>query len=290
ETSLVAPSQAVAPPPLKETPPDDDTVLLPPPVPEAAPQETPDSEETSLVAPPPPPVIKNDNEETVVLTPEKEEPAVELVQATPPETGKKVLWPLFAILGLLLLILGGGIWYLLTDRTMSVFNDNRNTIVQGESFALPGDSDAIKDALERAKVTIVPDSALSGSDTTAVATQTSTPPPSAERKNAGKTATKPATPPTQQSAAANGKEVIAKVKMAQGQRLTLLSLKYYGNKVFWVYIYEYNKSKIGANPNMIPVGMEISVPAKSIYGIDAGSEASIRKAQQRQDAIISKLE
>ncbi|MDR0756648.1 MAG: HU family DNA-binding protein, partial [Tannerella sp.] len=70
ETSLVAPSQAVAPPPLKETPPDDDTVLLPPPVPEAAPQKTPDGEEPALVAPsqavaPPPRKETPPDDETV---------------------------------------------------------------------------------------------------------------------------------------------------------------------------------------------------------------------------------
>lgn len=81
-------------------------------------------------------------------------------------------------------------------------------------------------------------------------------------------------------------EILAKVKIATGNRLTLISLEYYGSKIFWVYLYDYNKAAI-KDPNNIPVGTEILVPAPSLYGIDKHSRASIDKAAARQTEILS---
>lgn len=81
--------------------------------------------------------------------------------------------------------------------------------------------------------------------------------------------------------------VIATIKTKKGDRLNLLALEYYGNKLFWVYIYEHNKSKLG-NPDNIDIGLELDIPAKSLYGIDAGSPASIQKASVKQTQIMSK--
>jgi hypothetical protein len=82
---------------------------------------------------------------------------------------------------------------------------------------------------------------------------------------------------------------LASIKVKPGQRLTLIAEQYYGLKVFWVYIYEYNKTKIGSNPNNIKAGMEILVPAKSLYGIDANSATSIDKATKLQTQIMEGL-
>jgi nucleoid DNA-binding protein/nucleoid-associated protein YgaU len=81
--------------------------------------------------------------------------------------------------------------------------------------------------------------------------------------------------------------VIANVQIKKGDRLNLIALDYYGNKLFWVYIYEHNKAKI-TNPNSIPVGLELEIPAKSVYSIDANDPASIRKASVLQSQILSK--
>lgn len=81
-------------------------------------------------------------------------------------------------------------------------------------------------------------------------------------------------------------EILAKVKIATGNRLTLISLEYYGSKIFWVYLYDYNKAAI-KDPNNIPVGTEILVPAPGLYGIDKHSRASIDKAAARQTEILS---
>lgn len=81
-------------------------------------------------------------------------------------------------------------------------------------------------------------------------------------------------------------EVIARVKIEQGSRLTLISLKYYGSKLFWVYLYEYNKNVI-KDPNNVPIGTVIEVPAPEMYGIDRRDRSSIEKAAARQTEILS---
>ncbi|MDR3141367.1 MAG: HU family DNA-binding protein [Tannerellaceae bacterium] len=91
----------------------------------------------------------------------------------------------------------------------------------------------------------------------------------------------PETNPTSES------NVIANVQIKKGDRLNLIALDYYGNKLFWVYIYEHNKSKI-KNPNSIPVGLELEIPAKSVYNIDANDQASLRRASVLQSQILSK--
>jgi nucleoid DNA-binding protein/nucleoid-associated protein YgaU len=76
------------------------------------------------------------------------------------------------------------------------------------------------------------------------------------------------------------------VVVERGDRLNLFALKYYGNKVFWVYIYQYNQSKLG-NPDNIPVGVELIIPAANEYQIDANNPASVRKASVLQGQILA---
>lgn len=71
-----------------------------------------------------------------------------------------------------------------------------------------------------------------------------------------------------------------------GTRLTLIALEYYQHKVFWVYIYEYNKEQI-KDPNNIPVGTKLAIPAPEVYGIDAKNRESIEKASLLQTQIIA---
>lgn len=81
-------------------------------------------------------------------------------------------------------------------------------------------------------------------------------------------------------------KVIARVKIEPGSRLTLISLKYYGSKLFWVYLYEYNRAVI-TDPNNVPIGTVIEVPAPEMYGIDRRNRSSIEKAAARQTEILS---
>lgn len=84
----------------------------------------------------------------------------------------------------------------------------------------------------------------------------------------------------------SAKKEIGLVKIASGDRLTLISLKYYGHKIFWVYLYEYNKDAI-KDPNNVPIGTVIRVPAPELYGINAQSRSSIEKAAALQTQILA---
>lgn len=93
------------------------------------------------------------------------------------------------------------------------------------------------------------------------------------------------TPQAQKPVVATSGKIIGKVKIGPGDRLTLISLKYYGHKFFWVYLYEANKDVI-KNPNNVPVGTTIKIPAPEVYGIDAYNKASVAKAAALQAKII----
>lgn len=81
-------------------------------------------------------------------------------------------------------------------------------------------------------------------------------------------------------------EDLAVTQIKSGDRLTSISLKYYGHKFFWVYIYKYNDAVI-VDPNNIPIGTEIRIPAPARYGINAKDRASIDKAAALQTEILS---
>lgn len=75
----------------------------------------------------------------------------------------------------------------------------------------------------------------------------------------------------------NKSDEIEYITIKNGDRLTLFSLKKYGNKVFWVYIYEENKSRI-SNPDNIPIGTRLVLPSAKKYKIDAEDNNSINAA------------
>ena len=75
------------------------------------------------------------------------------------------------------------------------------------------------------------------------------------------------------------------VVIQTGDRLTLISLKYYGHKIFWVYLYLANKESI-PNPNSVAIGTQIHIPVPETYNIDANDEQSIRKAAALQTEIL----
>ena len=201
---------------------------------------------------------------------------------------------LLAILFCLLFILiGGGCWYFFFyNKSMDEFYTERfnNRIPEASISSLPADSvlsnqepeesPAALDSTTNVQVEIE----IEKIDTTKteVPAQIATPvsEPTVSR-------TVPRTAPPPPTTTNNTNNVLARVTMESGQRLTLISEKYYGLKVFWVYIYEYNKAKIGSNPDRIPIGMEILVPAKEIYEIDATSTASVERATALQRRIMA---
>ncbi|MGL4493711.1 MAG: LysM peptidoglycan-binding domain-containing protein, partial [Tannerellaceae bacterium] len=87
----------------------------------------------------------------------------------------------------------------------------------------------------------------------------------------------------------DNKDLSIQIKLKNGMRLALLAEQYYGNKVFWVYIYEANKDVI-KNPNILPVGVMIDIPAKSLYSINAKDSTSLEKAKKLQSQLLGKFE
>lgn len=73
----------------------------------------------------------------------------------------------------------------------------------------------------------------------------------------------------------------------QGYVMPNMAKKFYGNKDFWVYIYEENKANI-ANPNNLPPGKVLVIPPAEKYGIDANNPESLKKARAKAAEILKK--
>ena len=80
--------------------------------------------------------------------------------------------------------------------------------------------------------------------------------------------------------------VLDRVTIQPGDLLTVYALKYYGKKVFWVYLYEHNK-KVIKNPHNVPIGTTIEIPSPHLYGIDAKNKESVDKAVKRQSELAA---
>lgn len=83
----------------------------------------------------------------------------------------------------------------------------------------------------------------------------------------------------------NVNKPLATVTIERGHTLRNISLKYYGNKSFWVYIYEENKGVI-KNPNNVPIGTKLIIPAPEKYNIDPKDTSKIKLARQAESKII----
>lgn len=96
--------------------------------------------------------------------------------------------------------------------------------------------------------------------------------------------------PTASSAETNSQPAVSQfpkqVVLKRGERLTLLSLRYYGNKFFWVYIFEANRKRY-PDPEAIPAGARLVIPDPNDYGIDSHSASSVEKAKQKAARILS---
>lgn len=74
------------------------------------------------------------------------------------------------------------------------------------------------------------------------------------------------------------------VRLRPGDRLSRLALKKYGHKAFWVYIYEENRMCL-KDPDNIPVGAVITLPAASKYQIDPTDTNSVNRALLLQRSL-----
>ena len=79
------------------------------------------------------------------------------------------------------------------------------------------------------------------------------------------------------------------VKIEPGMTMRMIGLDNYGNKSFWVYIYQENKDKI-KNPNNVPLGTVLTLPSREKYGIDPKSPESVKKARQMEEEIFKQFE
>ncbi len=77
---------------------------------------------------------------------------------------------------------------------------------------------------------------------------------------------------------------VVKDTLGRGEFLTTLSLKHYGHKAFWVYIYDANKNII-SNPDNVEAGTVLTIPPREKYGIEAADSVSIRKALNIADSL-----
>ncbi len=75
----------------------------------------------------------------------------------------------------------------------------------------------------------------------------------------------------------------------RGRFLTTIANEYYGNKIFWVYIYRENQSRIW-NPRDLPAGFKVVVPDASKYDIDASDPESIKRAKELERQILYEIE
>ena len=90
-----------------------------------------------------------------------------------------------------------------------------------------------------------------------------------------------------QATPAQPKTATVKDTVKKGYLLNDMAKKHYGNKCFWVYIYEENKSKI-SNPNRVSPGLELVIPDAAKYGIDASSQESVNAAKAMAGKILTK--
>lgn len=67
-------------------------------------------------------------------------------------------------------------------------------------------------------------------------------------------------------------------KVTNTAYLSNISRKFYGHYAFWVYIYLDNKDII-TDPDNLPVGAELRIPAPEKYGIDKNNPESIKRAE-----------
>ena len=80
--------------------------------------------------------------------------------------------------------------------------------------------------------------------------------------------------------------ILAEVELKAGMSLRNLAMTYYGENIYWVYIYEENKDKI-PHINEIPIGINLLIPNLSKYGVlDLESSVAIKKAEEKEHQIF----
>lgn len=75
----------------------------------------------------------------------------------------------------------------------------------------------------------------------------------------------------------------------RGKFLTTIAEKYYGDKIFWVYIYRENSDRIW-NPRDLKAGFKVVVPDAAKYNIDSSNPESVKRAKELEKQILYEIE
>ena len=87
----------------------------------------------------------------------------------------------------------------------------------------------------------------------------------------------------------------------EGETLRLLALELFGDKEFWIYIYQENRDVISklrgekgttavviSNPNRVPFGLELNIPDTDKYFIDCDNPNSVAKAKLEANKLLER--
>lgn len=177
-----------------------------------------------------------------------------------------------AVLGAIYFLNGGLLSNSVQDKNIDMNNsevkiyDDNGALISGDSIK----SDSLKSIVQAGdSLKVEPKTPLVGDDEKKESTK-----PIEQAK------TEPVKPATNASATP-----IKTISLQSGQTMRNMGLEYYGNKSFWVYIYQENKSVID-NPNSIPIGTKLVIPAREKYGIDPNNPASLKKAQDLERELF----
>ena len=234
------------------------------------------------VATPEPEVVQKETAETINHPTPPVRPVAELVEdeeeyVTPTAVktnGGGNLW-IGLIVGLIVgLALGACGVYLAIDKIFPTMH--QSSVFNEEDSA---EADELFDAIMSDSVS---EEETVPTDTVAATPSESTPevqPEPAQEDEPKQTDTAPATATT----AATVTDTVRR-----GYLIHDMAKKHYGNKDFWVYIYEENKSKIG-NPNNMQAGVVLVIPPAEKYGISANDPESLRKARAKAGEVLRKF-
>jgi hypothetical protein len=64
-----------------------------------------------------------------------------------------------------------------------------------------------------------------------------------------------------------------------------MAQRLYGNKAFWVYLYEVNKDQL-KSPNNVTAGMNLYLPDPIYWQIDATNDTSVQTALRRAAKLV----
>ena len=73
--------------------------------------------------------------------------------------------------------------------------------------------------------------------------------------------------------------------LSEGKTLRILALEMFGDKAFWVYIYQENRAII-SNPNNVRSGLKLKIPDIDTYFIDNNNPESISKAKSESIRML----